>query len=164
MSSPDRRTLLLSGLGFGLAACGFTPAYAPNGPAAGLQGTIRLAEPSDKNAFDFVERMEERLGKPKEARYDLTYRITTTVESVGLQTDNTYTRYSIIGTIDWGVIDHATGERVTGGVARNFTSYSATGSTVAGLSAEEDAGYRLMRMLADQIVTQLVGTASRWAP
>lgn len=160
MSSPDRRSFLLL---LGLGACGFTPAYGPGGPASTLQGSIRLGDPSDKNGFDFVERMEERLGRGRNARYELTYAIETDAVGVGISRDSSITRYNLTGRIDWGVTDIATGRRVTGGIARNFTSYSATGSTVAGLAAEEDAAFRLMRILADQIVTQLVATAGNWS-
>ncbi len=65
MSSCNRRTLILAPLA--LAACGFTPAYAPGGAATRLMGTVRAADPSDKNGFDFVERIEERLGRPEAA-------------------------------------------------------------------------------------------------
>jgi len=34
---------------------------------------------------------------------------------------------------------------------------------VAGLAAEEDAAFRLMRIMADQIVTNLIASSSRWA-
>jgi LPS-assembly lipoprotein len=44
-----------------------------------------------------------------------------------------------------------------------FTSYAATGSTVAGLSAEEDASLRLMRILADQIVSRMLASSGTWA-
>jgi LPS-assembly lipoprotein len=33
---------------------------------------------------------------------------------------------------------------------------------VAGLAAEEDAAQRLMRILADQIVSQLLATSGQW--
>ena len=49
-----------------------------------------------------------------------------------------------------------------GGAWENFTAYSATSPTVAGLTAEEDAAFRLMRMLADQIVTRLIATSGSW--
>jgi LPS-assembly lipoprotein len=45
---------------------------------------------------------------------------------------------------------------VAGGREESFASYSATGSTVAGLAAEEDAATRLMRILGDRIVTRLL--------
>jgi LPS-assembly lipoprotein len=43
---------------------------------------------------------------------------------------------------------------------QSFTAYSATGSTVAGLAAEEDAATRLMRILADQIVARLIAASA----
>jgi LPS-assembly lipoprotein len=141
-----------------LPACGFTPAYAPGGPAAGLQNSIRIDDPTDKNAFDLVERLEERLGRPQAAPYRLGYTITTSPIGVGISPENAITRYNLTGSVDWSLTD-ATGARIAGGRVDNFTSYSATGSTVAGLAAEEDASFRLMRILADQIVIRLIATA-----
>ena len=160
MSSLNRRLFLLTPLA--LAACGFQPAYGPNGPAQDIQSSIRVADPSDKNAFDLVERLEERLGRPIATRFDRTYSIKTTAVGVGITPDNAITRYNLNGTIDWALINRGTGARVTGGQVHSFTSYSATGSTVAGLAAQEDAARRLMRILADQITARLLATAGSW--
>lgn len=143
-----------------LAACGFTPAFGPGGPAEGLAGTIRVADPTDKNGFDLVARLEQRLGRPQTVRYDLTYTIKTEAVGVGITPDNAITRYNLTGTIDWALTDRSTAARVTGGTVASFTSWSATGSTVAGLAAEEDASLRLMRLLADQIVTRIIASSA----
>jgi LPS-assembly lipoprotein len=161
MSSFNRRTLLL--LPLALAACGFTPAYGPNGAAKDLPGTIRVADPADKNAFELVQRLEERLGPAETTRYDLTYSISASAAGVGITPDNAITRYTLNGAVVWDLKDHASGARLTGGTVKNFTAWSATGSTVAGITAEEEAYVRLMRLLADQIVTQLVATSAVWA-
>ncbi len=153
----SRRALLLAPVL--LAACGFTPAYGPGGGATKLTGAVRVQDPTDKNGFDFVERLEERLGRPEAARYDLAYTITTETVGVGFTADNKITRYNLKGAIDYALTDQASGARVTGGRVQGFTAYSATGSTVAALSAEEDAAFRLMRILADQIVARLIGAA-----
>ena len=160
MSSCNRRSLIL--LPLALAACGFTPAYAPGNPASGLQGRVRVAEPKDRNAFDLVERLEERLGLPTAARFDLGYTIRTEANRVGITPDNTIQRFHLTGSVDWSLTEIETGTRVAGGKVQNFAAYSATGSTVAGLAAEEEAGLRLMRMLADQIVTRLIASAGTW--
>ena len=157
---PNRRSLLI--LPLALAACGFAPVYGPNGPARGFQGKIRIADPADKNAFDLVERLEERLGRPKATRFDLTYTIKTTATSVGITPDNAITRYNLNGVIDWALMDRASNARVAGGQVKSFTSYSATGSTIAGLAAQEDAARRLMRILADQITARLLATSGTW--
>ena len=151
-----RRALLALGAALPVAACGFTPAYGPGGPAEKLQGAIRVADPQDKNDFDLVERLEERIGRPQAARYDLDYTVATRQVGVGVTPENTITRYNLVGTVDWRLTARGTGARITAGRVENFTSWSATGSTVAGLAAEEDAASRLMRILADQMVVQLV--------
>lgn len=161
MSSFNRRTLLLMPLA--LAACGFTPAYGPNGPAKGLQGAIRAADPTDKNAFDFVAQVEQRFGRPQAVRYDLTYTIKTEAVGTGITTDNAFTRYNLTGSIDWTLTDRTTQARVAGGTVQSFTAWSATGTTVAGLAAEEDAARRLMQSLADQIATRIVAASARFA-
>lgn len=160
MSSLDRRTFLLAPLV--LAACGFTPAYAPGGNADALIGSIKVADPSDKRGFDLVQRLEERLGRPQNARHLLAYAIKTTATGVGITTENVITRFNVSGTVDWTLSDKDSGARLTGGQVQSFTSYSATGATVAGLAAQEDANLRLMRILADQIVTRLIAAAGQW--
>ncbi len=142
-----------------LAACGFTPAFGTKGPAEGLLGTVRTADPTDKNGFDFVQRMEERLGRPTNPLYDLAYTITTAPVGVGYTPDGAITRYNLTGGIDWTLTRRADQARITGGHIDNFTSYSATGSTVAGLTAETDAALRLMRLLADEVVKRLVAAS-----
>ena len=146
----------------GLAACGFTPAYAPGGSGTALQNMVLAAEPHEKAAFDLVERLEERLGPSDSPKYGLSYKITLKPVGVAISTDNAITRYNLIGVVNWELTDVTTGTRLTGGRAENFTSYSATGSTVAGLAAQEDAAQRLMRIIADQIVSQLLATSGQW--
>ena len=70
------------------------------------------------------------------------------------------TGYNIVGSIDWVLTETASTNRVAGGRVDGFTSYAATGSAVAGLTAEEDAARRLMRSLADQIVLRLIANAA----
>ncbi|TGD44532.1 hypothetical protein EEB11_02775 [Pseudotabrizicola sediminis] len=161
MSLPDRRFVLLAPLA--LMGCGFAPAFGPGGAAQGLQGRVRVADPNDKRGFDLVERLEERLGRPEAPRFDLNYTIVTRAETLGITPENAITRYHLTGVIDWTLISRESGQRATGGRVQGFTAYSATGSTVAGLTAEEDAAFRLMRILADQIVTRLIATSGAWA-
>jgi LPS-assembly lipoprotein len=154
-----RRALFLAPLV--LAACGFTPAYAPDSPATGLLGAVWVQDPTSKNAFDLVERLEERLGRPEIIRYDLTYTITTEAVGVGITAESEISRFNLKGVVTYSLTERATGTRIAGGRVQNFTAYSATGSTVAGLAAEEDAARRLMRILADQIVARLIAATAK---
>ncbi|MGL5010200.1 MAG: LPS assembly lipoprotein LptE, partial [Paracoccaceae bacterium] len=93
----------------------------------------------------------------------LGYTITTEEIGVGITPDSAITRYNLTGRVDWTLTERSTGRQVAGGRVDNFTSYSATGSTVAGLAAEEDAAFRLMRILADQIVSRLIASSGDWS-
>jgi LPS-assembly lipoprotein len=163
MSSSDRRAFLALIAALPLAACGFAPAYAPGGPATALRGRIALQEPRNRDAFELVRRLQERLGPATAPRWRLAYTITTDDVGVAITPENAVTRYNIQGKVDWTLTDTTTGTRVDGGRVSSFTSWSATGPTVAGLAAEEDAARRLMVILADQIVTRLIAGAGAWA-
>ena len=162
MLSSDRRTFLTLLALAPLAACGFTPAFGTRGPAEQLLGSVHTTDPVDKNGFDFVQRVEERLGRPTDPVYELAYAISTGSVGVGITPDGAVTRFNLTGAIDWTLSRRADGSRVDGGHIDSFTSYSATGSAVAGLTAEADAGLRLMRLLADQVVTHLVAGSASW--
>ncbi|MDF0600700.1 LPS assembly lipoprotein LptE [Psychromarinibacter sp. C21-152] len=145
-----------------LAACGFSPVYGPGGQAAGLRGQIFAADPEDRNAFVFVARLEDRLGRPASAPYLLDYRIRTNRQGLGITPDRATTRYNLLGRVSYTLTDRATDAVVARGKVESFTGYSATGSIVGTLSATEDAAERLMTILADQLVTELIATAPDW--
>ena len=156
----SRRFLLIAPLV--LAACGFTPAYAPGGAATALLGTVYVQDPGDRNGFDLVERLEERLGRPQNVAFRLSYGITTRSKGLGITPDNATTRYNIDGTATYLLSDAETGTPLAQGEVTTFVSYSASGSTVATDAAEEDANERLMRLLADQIVNELIASSAGW--
>ncbi|MBN2907464.1 MAG: hypothetical protein JXJ18_12215 [Rhodobacteraceae bacterium] len=163
MSSSDRRAILLGLAAAGLVAgCGFRPAYGPGGVAEGLRGQIAVDAPDTRNGFALVSRLEERLGRAEAARYRLSYRIETKRAGLGISTEQETTRYNLTGTLAFQLRDLAEGTVVQSGDITAFSAYSATGSTLATLTAERDANRRLMVMLADQLVTRLVATAGDW--
>lgn len=155
----------LSGLALAaLSGCGFTPAYGTGGSASALTGRVLVDAPEDRRGFDLTERLEERLGRPEQAAYALEYRIDTSSVDIGVSPTNAITRFNLLGRVDFTLRDLQTDAVLTTGEVRNFTAYSATGTTLATRTAELDARRRLMRILADQIVTQLVATSGTWAP
>lgn len=147
-----------------LAGCGFTPAYGPAGGASALRGRIALSDPEDRAAFDLHARLEDRLGRAEAPVFRLDSKIATRRLSGGITEANAVTRFTLEGSADWSLVRLASGEVALRGRAESFTGYSATGSTVAGLAAEEDARARLMRILADQIATRLIAAAPTLSP
>lgn len=157
----DRR-LFLTGLA-ALAGCKFQPVYGPQGPARGLDGTIEVLAPSDRNSFELVRRLEERLGQPQAPRYALRYVINVTTDELAISTTQVINRYNLVGEIDFTLREIGADNVLTSGHVDNFTSYSATGTTVSTQTAERDAYDRLMIILADQIVARLLATSGAWA-
>lgn len=164
MSSSDRRLFLLGLAALPLAACGFTPAYGPDGGATALRGRVAVQAPTTRQDFDFTARLESRLGRAEAAAYDLGYTINATRTSGGITAANETTRYTLRGTADWTLTERSTSTRVAGGTVSAFTSWSATGTTVSGLAAEDDAARRLAVMLADQVMIRLLAAAPTLAP
>ncbi len=162
MSSSDRRTVLALLAALPLAACGFTPAYGPAGPANGLIGQVRVDDPSDKNAFDLVERLEERLGRTRQPALLLSYQISAREQGQAIAPDNSITRYQVFGQAAFTLRDAATNAVLTEGKVEGFSAYSAVGTRVESDASEADAKVRLMRILADRIVTQLIATSAVW--
>lgn len=157
----SRRAVLL-GLS-ALAACGYEPVNSPTGAAAGLKsGDISVRAPTEDDEYSLVERLEQRLGPAKRARYELGYTLHIDEVPVGITPNQETTRYNVIGRIDWTLTDLATGSVATSGGFESFSSYAATGSAVSGLTAQEDAHRRLTALMADQVVTRLTATAADW--
>lgn len=163
MSLLNLRTLLLA-LPLLAAACGFSPVYAPGGTGAALHGQIAVQSPegirgaSSTDAYFLVQNLEQRLGRGGSA-YQLDLTLRTSEEGQAITADNAITRYSVTGTAEFSLTRQSDGRTVASGTVRNFTGYSATGSTVETLAGERDAHERLMVILADQITAQILATA-----
>ncbi|MQQ08140.1 hypothetical protein GFB49_06725 [Epibacterium sp. SM1979] len=165
MSWFNRRTLIALPLALVMGACGFTPVHAPGGAGQVLYGNVRVQAPeeipsnSDVAAFFLVDALEQDLGRGEGGIYALDLSVKQTVEGQAITADNDITRFSVQGTANYTLRRLSDGVVVTSGAVDNFTGYSATGSTVDTLAGERDAEERLMRILADQIVTRLFTTA-----
>lgn len=156
----DRRRVLVLLAALALASCGFAPAFAPGAPATGLIGRIATTEPNDRDGFDLVARIEERLGRSDAPGYDLDYDISTRQVDLAITRSNAINRYNIVGSVRFRLSDAKTGTVVSSGNLQSFTSFSASGTTVATDAARVDARRRLMVLLADQIVTRIVADVS----
>lgn len=161
MSLYKRRTLFLSLLALG--ACGFQPAYGPNGPAANLQGAIKVDAPNTRDGFNLVRHLEERLGQPQAATYTLSYTLTLDEDDLGITPAQAITRYNVLGKVDYSLREVGSGAVVHSGQVDAFTSYSATGTTVSTQTAKRSAYARLMIILADQITNRMIATSNGWA-
>ena len=153
MSLYNRRFLL--GLPLALAACGFTPVYAPGGNGAALRNQVLVQEPTTQSGYLLTRHLETRLGRAVAERFALDMTLETSEDELAINSEGDITRYNLIGRAGYALRDTLNGSVVTSGTVENFTSYSATGSTVATLAAQRNAIERLMVILGDQIVARL---------
>ncbi len=164
MLSSDRRLFLrrLTGAllaGSVLTACGFTPAYAPTGAANRLQNSVLVDPPKNRAGFLLVREIEERLGRAGTERYGLSHSISLEEDDVAITEEDVTTRFNILGEIEYALRDLDSGAVLQSGTVESFTSYSASGSTVATQSAQRDAEERLIVILSDQILIRLAAGA-----
>lgn len=159
MSWSDRRIFLLTGLA-ALAGCGFAPAYAPGGAGSALRGAVALADPKDRDGFDFFARLEDRLGRATAPRFRLDWSVQADPVGAGITPTGAITRYTLKGQARFALTAEG-GATVSSGTVESFTSWSTSGSTVATLTAEQDARRRLMVILADQVVARLIAAAPK---
>jgi LPS-assembly lipoprotein len=145
MSWSDRRSVLVLLLAAPLAGCGFAPAYGPGGAGSALRGAVALAE--------------DRLGRATAPRFRLDWSVETTPVGAGITPTGAITRYTLQGKATYRLTREAGGDTVASGTVESFTSYATSGSTVATLTAEDDARRRLMVILADQVVARLIAAA-----
>ncbi len=143
-----------------LAACGFTPVYGVDGTGTKLQNRVLVDEPLTREGYVLTRQIERRLGRAAGPAYALSVTIKTTEESLAIDVDGDIERYNLVGTADYVLLDKASGAIVASGQVQNFTGYSATGTTVATLAAQRDAADRLMIILADKIVSELLVKAT----
>jgi LPS-assembly lipoprotein len=154
MLSSDRRLFCL-GLAAALGGCGFRPVYGPGGSAAGLQNAVLVDAPLDRDAYLLTREIEDRLGRATDPRYGLSPAIITRAEAIAISSNNITTRYNLLGEVTYALREIEGGKVLTSGKVSNFTSYSASGTTVATQAAERDARERLMVMLAGQIIREI---------
>jgi LPS-assembly lipoprotein len=139
-----------------LAGCGFTPVYGPGGAGTALLAQLSLDPPQDRNAYLLQRRVEERLGQATADVWRLSTNVKTENIGLGFTTDGDITRYNVHGTADYTLRRTGRSEVFKQGKIQHFTSYSATGTTVATLAAKRDAEVRLIIILADQIIDHLL--------
>ena len=160
MLSFNRRFVLLS-LPAALAGCGFSPAFAPGGAATRLQNSILLDEPKGREGYLFNRHFEDRLGRGHAARYGLSYSISLDEDAIAIAEDNVITRFNLLGGVKYALRDMQSKAVLVSGQVDSFTSYSASGTTVATQAAQRDAEARLMVILADQVINRLTAEAGK---
>jgi LPS-assembly lipoprotein len=120
---------------------------------------VAVAPAETPLGFAFAGHLTDRLGPAPAPRWRLDYTLVTETEAGAITPDQEIQRYTLAGAAAWRLTELATGTVAAQGAADGFAAYSAIGTTVATRAAERDARDRLARILADEVVTQLLAEA-----
>lgn len=121
-----------------------------------MRGMIAFSVNDSVAGFRLRERLEGRLGHVVTPRYRLRVNVRTRERAAAITSGGDTARRNIIGTANWTLTQSVGGARIETGRVEAFTSYSATGSTVATQSTQDDAEARLAIILADMIVSRVL--------
>ncbi|MFG6581169.1 hypothetical protein ACGYK1_17390 [Sulfitobacter sp. 1A13191] len=133
-----------------LGACGFEPIYGPGSQVGrGLQN-IKLAAPTNREAYIFARSFEERLGRNLGASTTLQYNISIYDQGLDLRDVSISQK---IGSVSYQLIDEAGGNVIASGKVEGFTSYSSEGNL--SVASQHDASERLLIILADRVISKL---------
>jgi LPS-assembly lipoprotein len=140
----------------GLAACGFTPLYATQGLAPGL-ASIEVKVPHGRLAYLLSESLNDDLARDRDqpAVYRLDLTVSSAVFARGLNLDETAAYYEDHVTVDYRLVEIATGRVMKTGTQPIEVTYAATNIPYAGIAAQEDAQKRAADSAADRIRTDL---------
>ena len=142
-----------------LTACGFTPVYGTNSNASVLLNSVLVQEPKNREGYSLTKQIEKRLGRATDPRFNLGVSVTTSEAALNVDSTGNINRYNVLGLIEYTLRDTQTGQIAASGRVDSFTGYSASGTTVSAQAAKEDAQERLMIILADLLISNLIATS-----
>jgi LPS-assembly lipoprotein len=141
----------------GLAGCGFAPIYGGND---GFRGLVAFDTDESVAGFRLQERLEDRLGRSAEPQYVLRAGLRSSQRAAAITEEGDTSRFNTVGSANWSLLNLNDGKQIDAGQVEAFTSYSATGSTIATQATRDDAEARLSVILADLIVSRVLILAS----
>ena len=144
-----------------LTACGFTPVFGTNGNANVLLNSVLVQEPKNREGYSLTKQIEKRLGRATDPRFNLEVTVTTSEAALNVDTTGDINRYNVLGLVEYTLRDTQTSQIAASGRVDSFTGYSASGTTVSAQAAKEDAQERLMIILADLLISNLIATSEQ---
>jgi LPS-assembly lipoprotein len=143
----------------GTASCGFEPLYGrkDNGSVVDDLAAVRIGLIPDRSGQILRNYLLDNLnprGTLAQPAYTLSVSITEPRQEVGLQRNDTATRYAYAVVARFRLID-TRGENLVSGTSQSGTSFEIADSELATLSSQASARDRVMQQISDDIRQQL---------
>ena len=144
-------------LGVFVAACSFEPAWmAQDQKAKILWQKIDIKKPKTSNEFHLNRHLAARLGNAKDSKLFLKYELFTETKRTALSFDGKAYRIRIHGEVIFSLIHSSTNVVLVSSSVRDSLGYSDAILAVTDQASERDAYARLMVLLGDKIVDELL--------
>lgn len=139
-----------------LSGCGFTPLYAAPGVSPGLS-SIETVAPEGRTGFLLGEALNDALARDasRPATWRLTMDLKETRTPRGRRVDATASRYELVLTANWKLVNVATSAVAFEGVTSTEATFDRADQPYAGVVANQDAQSRAASELARKIQLQL---------
>ena len=144
-------------LGVFIAGCSFEPAWiAGNNKAKIFWQKIDLKEPKTSNEFHLNRYLVSRVGGAEDAEFFLKYELFTKTKRTALSFDGKAYRIRIHGEVIFSLIDSNKNVVLVSSSVKDSLGYSDAILAVTDQASERDAYARLMVLLGDKIVDELL--------
>jgi len=144
-----------------LGACGFEPVYAPSTSTNSVRNNFDLSAPTDRGTYQFYHNLKGQISDNPQAQYALSYTISQSATNAATDADGKSHRGVLKGSLAYRITRKINGETVKTGNVKGFTSYSELASSVTSDAAGCDATKRLMKILSDNLVDELMMVAAK---
>ena len=140
-----------------ISSCSFEPAWmAGNNKSKILWQKIDLKEPKTSNEFRLNRYLVSRVGDAKDAKFLLKYELFTDTKRTALSFDGKAYRIRIHGEIKFSLIHNSNNTILVSSTVKDSLGYSDAILAVTDQASERDAYARLMVLLGDKIVDELL--------
>ena len=151
----------LHGLLFGvfIASCSFEPAWiAKDNKTKILWQRVDIKEPITSNEFRLNRYLASRIGDAKDAEFSLEYELFTETKRTALSFDGKAYRIRILGEIKFSLLHSEKDTVLLSSSVKDSLGYSDAILAVTDQASERDAYKRLMVLLGDRMVDELLSS------
>jgi hypothetical protein len=142
-----------------IASCTFEPAWiAKDDKVKNFWRKIELKEPITSNEFRLTRYLASRIGDAKDAEYFLEYELFTETKRTALSFDGKAYRIRILGEVKFSLINNEKNTIMLSSSVKDSLGYSDAILAVTDQASERDGYKRLMVLLGDRIVNELLSS------
>ena len=134
-----------------MSACGFSPVYEAGSPLSSKLSDIYIAEPNTHPEYLLVRNLEERLGHNPNANLLLKHDVWVYEEDIAYGA----ARVQIVGQVGYHLISRDDERVIASGKVVSFAGHMPNNPLYQ--TSKSAATERLMQILADKLITKLIG-------